>query len=111
MPPKSSSSARTYGLTLRLTRGELAILRGRARTAGAPLSTHLRRRALAHRVRVQPGRIAPSDLEQLIRLGTRLNAVAHAANASRRIVNVDELVRLLGEIRQLLRRVRQRLGT
>ena len=110
MPATPPTPLRIRVHAVRVTRGELALLRGRASTAGVPVSTYLRQRALAHRVRVRPGRLEASQLRHLVRLGTELNALAHAANTSHRIVSPLELARLLEQIRQLLRRVRQRLG-
>ncbi len=90
-------------LTLRLTPGERARLAGRARVAGLALSPYLRRVALRHRVRSSGPRLAEADVEELVRLGVRLNGFAHASNTTRRLVGVPELRELLAELRSTVR--------
>jgi hypothetical protein len=95
---------------VRLTPGELAVLRGRARVAGLPLSTYLRHQALVHRIRSRGSRLKAGQVDELVRLGKRLNEFARAANTARRIVGQEELQDLLAEIRQFARNVRVGLG-
>ena len=112
-PPETMDSSRTHRTsapTIRLTPGELAILQGRARSAGVPPSTYLRDRALAHRIRSRGSRFSRADVDRLAELGTELNRLAHAANTTRRIVGEEELARLLAEIRSAFRELRPRLA-
>ena len=105
-----SRSHLTRVYAVRLTPGELAVLRGRARVGGSPLSTYLRHQALAHRIRSRGSRLKASQVDELVRLGKRLNEFARAANTARRIVGQEELQDLLAEIRQYARDVRVGLG-
>lgn len=96
---------------VRLTPGELAVLRGRARVAGLPLSTYLRHQALAHRIRSHGNRLTAGQVDELAELGNRLNGFARAANTARSIVAPEELRDLLAEARELARELRAKLGT
>lgn len=102
----SKTLIRTRFRSVRLTPGELAILRGKARTAGLPLSTYLRQRALEHRVRAPGNRLDYEDVDQLAELGRRLNEFARAANTARRMVGTEDLRELLAEIRTVAREFR-----
>lgn len=99
----TSRPLRSSILTLRLTPGERALLAGRARVAGLTLSSFLRRAAMRHRVRSSGRRLAEADVEELVRLGVRLNGFAHASNTTRRLVGVPELRELLAELRSTAR--------
>ena len=104
-----SRPKRTHVHAVRLTRGELAIVYARARRAGLPVSTYLRQRALAPRVRSRGSRLRQADVDQLARLGGDLNRFAHAANSVRRLVGGGELSGLLAEIRSSARALRANL--
>lgn len=99
----SSSRNRTRFHSVRLTPGELALLRGRARPAGVPLATYFRQCALAHRIRSRGNCFSRPDIDELVRLGRQLNTFARAANTARRIVSEPALGELLAEIREYAR--------
>ena len=103
-----SRALRTRYHSVRLTPGEHARLQAKAHVAGVPVSTYLRRKALAHRVRSRGNHLKQEDLDRLNRLGRRLNRFAHAANSSRQIVGPGELGELLAEIRVLAGALRAR---
>lgn len=102
--------ARHHVLGVPLTPGERARLVGRARVAGAPLSTYLRQAALAHRVRSTAERITLGDVDELVEIGTRLNDIAHTANTTGRLMAEEALSRELTELRAVLSRLSDRLA-
>ena len=108
--PMPRSNHRTHVYVLRLTPGEHATLSARAHTAGAPLSTYLRERALGHRLRSWGNRLGPADLDHLVDLGTQLNAFARAANTARRIIGAPEIGELLAQLRAVAESLRAKLS-
>jgi hypothetical protein len=101
----SSPSSRLHVLAVRLTPGERAVLAGRARVAGVPVSTYLRQAALARPLKRGRNRATHAGVEELGRLGRRLNQFAHAANVVHRIAAPEELAQLLEEIREKIAEV------
>ncbi|MFW6012220.1 MAG: plasmid mobilization protein [bacterium] len=94
---------------LRLTAGELATLRARARAADLALSSYLRHRVLTHRVRRRANRLAQADLDHLVALGQGLNRLTHAGNTAHRIVHPADLTRVLRDLRSLARRLQAKI--
>lgn len=58
----SSRTNRTPIQSVRLTPGELAVVRGKVRAAGMPVSTFLRQVGLGKKVRVRPGQVVSLEL-------------------------------------------------
>ena len=71
--------------------------------AGLALSPYLRWVALRHRVRSSGRQLAEAEVDELVRLGVRLNGFAHASNTTHRLVGVPELRELLAELRSTMR--------
>ena len=101
----TSRTTRTHFRSLRLTPGELAIIRGKARAAGLPVSTYLRQVGPGKRVRVRRGQIRRDAVYQLIRIGTNINQLARAANTVGQVVALDLLEEALEELRGALDRL------
>lgn len=101
----TSRPTRTHFRSLRLTPGELAIIRGKAHAAGLPVSTYLRQVGLGKKVRVRRGQIRRDAIYQLIRIGTNINQLARAANTAGQVVEMELLEEALEELRAALDRL------
>lgn len=93
---------RSHFRSLRLTPGELAVIRGKAHAAGLPVSTYLRRVALGKRVRARRGQVDRDAIYHLSKIGNNLNQLARAANTAGQVVAVELLEEALGELREVL---------
>jgi hypothetical protein len=100
MPP--SRTTRTHIQSVRLTRGELAVLHGKAHAAGLPLSTFLRHAALAKRIRARRGQLERDAIYQLVKVGTNINQLARAANTAGQVVALELLEAALEDLRAAL---------
>lgn len=98
----TSRPTRTHFRSVRLTPGELAVIRGKARAAGMPVSTYLREVALGKKVRVRPGQVRRDAVYQLIKVGTNINQLARAANTAGQVVALELLEAALQELRRVL---------
>lgn len=107
----TTSPRRTCVQAVRLTPGELAVLRGRAGASGVSLATYLRERALARRIRSHGSRLDRSDVDTLRRLGVALNRFTRAANTARCVVGAEELAVLLAEMRSTAQGLRAKLSS
>lgn len=103
----TSRTTRTHFRSLRLTPGELAIIRGKAHAAGLPVSTYLRQAGLGRKVRARRGQIRRDAIYQLIRIGTNINQLARAANTAGQVVALDLLEEALEELRAALDSLRR----
>lgn len=100
MPP--SRTIRSHIQSVRLTRGELAVLHGKARTAGLPLSTFLRHAALGKTVRARRGQVDRDAIYQLVKVGNNINQLARAANAAGQVVALELLEQAIEDLRSAL---------
>jgi hypothetical protein len=98
----TSRPTRAHFRSLRLTPGELAVIRGKARAAGLPVSTYLRQVALGKKVRVRRGQVRRDTVYQLIKVGTNINQLARAANTAGQVVALELLEAALQELRRVL---------
>lgn len=88
--------------SVRLTPGELAVLRGKAHTAGLPLSTYLRQAGLQKRIRARRGQAGRDAIYQLSKIGNNLNQLARAANTAGQVVALELLEPVLEQLREVL---------
>jgi len=98
----ASRPTRSCFRSLRLTPGELALVRARAHSAGLPVSTFLRRAALGQAVRARRGQVERDAIYQLSKIGNNLNQLARAANTARQVVALELLEEALQELRAAL---------
>lgn len=100
MPP--AKTKRTHFRSLRLTPGELAVLRGKAHAAGLPVSTYLRQVGLKKKIRARRGQVERDAIYQLSKIGNNLNQLARAANTAGQVVAFDLLEAALAELREAI---------
>lgn len=97
-----SRTTRTHIQSVRLTPGELAVLRGRAHAAGLPLSTFLRDAALGKDIRARRGQLRRDAIYQVAKVGTNVNQLARAANTAGQVVALELLEEALEDLRRAL---------
>ena len=100
-----STEHRTRVLSVRLTPTEWETLAERASVCATPLSKFVRSVALGSIPKARPRKVEREAVYQLSKIGTNLNQLTRAANATRNVRLSDrldevlrELLRAIGEI-------------
>ena len=102
-PPKAPADRRTPRLLVRMGAREKTRIQNAATRAGLSLSEHVRRKTL---VDGPKPRVSFGVRDRIRHLGVRLNALARRSNATGQVGDGAELDVLLGELREVLREVR-----
>ena len=85
---------------------EMAIIEGRAAENNIPLSDFVREQALSGAILVRKSRtLSAIDRHDLARIGSNLNQIARACNATGDTFRARHIESILDELRRLLRRI------
>lgn len=105
-PRKTDSEKRKLLISARARQDELAAIEGRAAEHNIPLSDFLREQALSGAILVRRSRnLSAIDRHDLARIGSNLNQIARACNATGDTFRARNIQATLDELRSLLRRI------
>ena len=103
---KTDSEKRKLLISARVRQDELAAIEGRAAEHNIPLSDFLREQALSGTILVRRSRtLSAIDRHDLARIGSNLNQIARACNATGDTFRARNIEATLDELRSLLRRM------
>lgn len=106
-PRKTALEKRQLVIAARVRADELAIIEGRAAATNRPLSDFIREVALSGAILVRQFRtLSAIDRHDLARIGSNLNQIARACNASGDTRRAAYIEPLLNELRALLDRLK-----
>jgi hypothetical protein len=98
----TSRPKRSRLASLRLTPGELTVLRRKAHAAGLALSAYLRQAGLQKMIRARRGQAERDAIYQLSKIGNNLNQLARAANTAGQVVALEMLEAAIERLRDVL---------
>jgi uncharacterized protein (DUF1778 family) len=105
-PRKPDPQKRRLRIAARVRPDELATIEGRAAENNISLSDFLREQALSGAILVRKSRrLSAIDRHDLARIGSNLNQIARACNASGDSFRARAIEAILEELRNLLRRI------
>jgi hypothetical protein len=105
-PRKPDLQKRDLLISARVRPDELAIIEGRAAATNSLLSDFLREQALSGTILVRQSRtLSAIDRHDLARIGSNLNQIARACNATGETYRARNIEAILEELRGLLRRI------
>ena len=105
-PRKTDSEKRKLLISARVRQDELATIEGRAAEHNIPLSDFLREQALSGTILVRRSRtLSAIDRHDLARIGSNLNQIAPACNATGDTFRARNIEETLDELRNLLSRM------
>ena len=105
-PRKTESEKRKLLISARVRQDEMAIIEGRAAENNIPLSDFVREQALSGAILVRKSRtLSAIDRHDLARIGSNLNQIARACNATGDTFRARHIESILDELRNLLRRI------
>ena len=105
-PRKTDSEKRRLLISARVRQDELATIEGRAAENNIPLSDFVREQALSGAILVRKSRtLSAIDRHDLARIGSNLNQIARACNATGDTFRARHIEATLDELRRLLRRI------
>lgn len=105
-PRKTETDRRGEQLRVRVRPDELAAIEQRAAACNMPLSDFIREQALSGAVRIrQFNTLSAIDRHDLARIGSNLNQIARACNATGDTTRARNIEAYLEELRQFLSRL------
>ncbi|MFA5947820.1 MAG: MobC family plasmid mobilization relaxosome protein [Candidatus Gracilibacteria bacterium] len=105
-PRKSSLDKRSELIAARVRPDELAMIEARAAETNRPLSDFVRELALSGAILVRRSRsLSAIDRHDLARIGSNLNQIARACNATGETRRARNIEALLDELREVLDRL------